>query len=166
MTEPSVVRRTDRPIDRRTDRQAGGGFAFASTMLRPAFVDGERQWHTRRQSFAAESLPTVDLALLAGPALFARLHDDRTFNVRAQTIGGARTSSAPGPPLSGAPFIFSTMGTGAIHRRDRIRTSVNPPVSSSLFRRRIKQHSLFCLRRSLCYESSGKKQKDDVGILI
>lgn len=41
-----------------------------------AFV--ERQW----QSFAANSLlPSIQPALLVGPALFAQLHDDRTFNV-------------------------------------------------------------------------------------
>lgn len=92
----------------------------------------ERQWHTPAIFRGRDSLPPVDpviaRALLAGPALFApRLHDDRTFNVRAQTAGRARTSSASGSLLSGAPFIFSMTGAATIHRPDRIRASVNSP---------------------------------------
>lgn len=111
LTERAIRCSSRRPTQAEERTGNGGGFAFASAMPHRRSLhsfDGERQWHTRRQSFAAESLPTVDLALLAGPALFARLHDDRTFNVRAQTIGRARTSSAPGPPLSGL-LLFSRL---------------------------------------------------------
>lgn len=125
LVEQFTVRRTNR----QTDRQRCG-FAFVPTMQRlhssMVNVNG-----THRQSFAADSLPPSiqpsQPALLAGPALFARFRDDRTFNVRAQTISGrARTSNAPELAFVGRVlFIFSTMGT--IHRRDRIRTFANPP---------------------------------------
>lgn len=93
-----------------------------------AFVDGECQWHTSA-IFRGRFAPTSQPALLVGPALFALLHDDRTFNVRAQTIDGRARGQCARTPFVGAPFIFSTMGTGtgAIHHRDRIRTPVNPP---------------------------------------
>lgn len=128
------VRRSSQQMNRRTHGHIAVILPCSRSSM--ANVNG-----THQQSFATRFAPIVNdpnersPVLLAGPALFAWFqHDDRTFkrmSTNDHPCTNARTATAE-PPLSDVPFIFTMMGT--IHRRDRIRTSVNPHTSlASLF---------------------------------